>query len=114
MKIGNERDVPKNDVLLKDAKGVKIQWLISGDDGAPNFAMRRFTIIPGGHTPYHSHAHEHEVFIIAGKGKAVYKNRSIEVIPGSFVFIDGGSMHNFVNDGDEDLIFLCMVPNING
>ncbi len=111
MKIGNEASVPRREVKVEGAVGATIQWLIAEPDGAPNFAMRRFVIAPDGHTPYHSHDDEHEVFVLSGKGKAFYEGSSTEISTGSFVFIEGGAMHNFVNDGSEDLVFLCIIPN---
>ena len=30
--------------------------------------MRQFELAPGGHTPRHTHAHEHEVFVLEGAG----------------------------------------------
>ncbi len=51
-----------------DARGVEMRPLITERDGAPHFAMRLFTLDPGGHTPYHSHEWEHEVYILAGSG----------------------------------------------
>ncbi|MFP3903820.1 MAG: cupin, partial [Armatimonadota bacterium] len=50
-------------VTTDGAEDVSIQWLVSEDNGgAPNFAMRRFVVEPGGSTPYHTHDWEHEVY----------------------------------------------------
>jgi len=56
-------------VAEEDAKGVTIRVLMGENVGAPTFTMRRFEIAPGGHTPFHAHAWEHEVYILSGTGK---------------------------------------------
>jgi quercetin dioxygenase-like cupin family protein len=112
MKIDHHNNIAPEAVEVEGALGVTIQWLISSADGAPNFAMRRFVVEPDGHTPYHSHAHEHEAFILSGKGKVVVEGNEFYVEPGSFVFIEPYAKHRFMNDSDESLTFLCMVPNL--
>ena len=61
MKITNFRDVETEEVSAPGANGVSIRWLISEEDGAPDFALRLFEVKPGGHTPYHKH--EMDLFI---------------------------------------------------
>jgi len=87
MKIDKSSNVVKSSVQMAGAEGVEVKWLISKDDGAANFAMRMFELAPGGHTPLHTHAHEHEVFIVEGE-----------------------SEHCFKNTGQSRLRFLCMIP----
>ena len=57
-------EVNLEDPSEKGVKDMKVRWLISKVDGAENFAMRLFEIQPGGHSPYHQHDWEHEVFIL--------------------------------------------------
>ncbi len=68
MIIRKYTDVEAEDVKMEEASGVKKRVLISEADGAPNFIMRRFTIEPGGHTPYHTHPWEHELYVLSGTG----------------------------------------------
>jgi quercetin dioxygenase-like cupin family protein len=42
--------------------------LITKEMGAPNFVMRLFEIDPDGYSPFHTHAWEHEVFVLEGEG----------------------------------------------
>jgi len=67
MKRFRYSSVPAEDVP-PPAECVKVRWLITEETGAPNFAMREFTVGPGGSTPRHVHPWEHEVFVLAGKG----------------------------------------------
>ena len=68
MKVEKSGNIRKSEVKVKGAEGVGIRWLISKEDGAENFAMRMFELERGGHTPLHTHPHEHEVFIVEGEG----------------------------------------------
>jgi len=103
-------EVERNEVEVEGAEGVYIRWLISEETGAPNFAMREFTIEAGGRTPYHSHDWEHEVYVLAGNGTVVSEEEETQLLPGSVVFVPGGEMHNFKNAGAEPFRFLCLVP----
>jgi quercetin dioxygenase-like cupin family protein len=78
--------------------------------GAENFALRRFTLKPGGYTPYHQHAFEHLNYIIAGEG--ALKNEAGELQPlaaGDFAIVHPNDKHQFVNTGEVDFIFICGV-----
>lgn len=102
--------VKQEKVEQEDAKGVYIRWLISEKDGAPTFAMREFELEPSGHTPYHSHAWEHELFILSGNGVVVGVDGEMPLEPGTTVFVPGGETHSFKNTGTENLRFLCLIP----
>ncbi len=110
MKIANYRDVEASEVGDPGAKGVTMRWLISKEDGAPNFAMRFFEVLPGGYTPYHKHEWEHEVFVLKGQGDLVTENDTRPLSEGCAVFVPGNQNHQFRNGSDENLIFLCLVP----
>jgi len=55
---------------------VEKRVLVGPHNGAPNFSMRRFTVGKGGCSPYHTHAWEHEVYILAGQGEVRAKVKS--------------------------------------
>jgi len=93
------------------AEGVTIQWLIDESVGAPSFAMRRFVVEPGGHTPSHAHPWEHEVYIVRGQGEAVLDDGPVPFAPDNAIFIPPDERHQFRNTGDEPLEMLCLVPN---
>ena len=111
MKVMKYDDVPAEDVVEEGAEGVAIRWLITKNDGAPNFAMRHFQISPGGHTPLHSHPWEHEVFILEGNGAVVRKDQDVRISEGSFVFVPAGETHQFRNDGNVGMSLICLIPN---
>ncbi|HDS59890.1 MAG TPA: cupin domain-containing protein [Thermoplasmatales archaeon] len=111
MIVQNQRDVPAKDVVMEDAENVRIQVLMGDNVAAPHFVMRRFTIGPGGHTPLHDHDWEHEVFVLDGRGALVDENgREIPLRPTDFAFVPAGEVHQFRNTGQEDFVFLCVIP----
>ena len=102
--------VPVQAVDDPAASDVTIRWLVGPDSTAPNFHMREFEIAPGGHTPQHCHQWEHECYILAGQGKVLDAGKRQPVAAGDVLYIPGGEEHQFVNDSDQPLKFLCMVP----
>lgn len=111
MKTLHHSEIPISHVDMEGAKEVGKQVLISPEDGAPNFSMRRFTVGKGGHTPRHTHDNEHEIFVLEGKGILFYQGKEYPLKPGTFAYVEPSSLHQFINDGDGDLVFLCLVPN---
>jgi quercetin dioxygenase-like cupin family protein len=111
MLVRHTREVRQDDVEMEGAERVRVRWLIAGEDGAPTFAMREFEVAPGGHTPYHSHAWEHEVYVLAGAGVVRSGGTETPLGPGHVVFVPGGEPHGFVNTGHQTLRFLCLVPH---
>lgn len=111
MKIINFKNMEAREVKEAGAVGVTIRWLISANDGAPNFAMRLFEVRPDGCTPYHQHKWEHETFILEGKGNLVLEDKTVPLNKGDAVYVPGEENHQFKNASTENLVFLCMVPN---
>jgi quercetin dioxygenase-like cupin family protein len=112
MKVMSYRDVEEETSLGEGANDVTIRWLISDKDGAENFFMRRLEV--RGWTPYHSHTHEHQVYILSGQG--VLKGDGVEhdLAPGVFCWVPSGETHQFKNTGREPLSLLCLIPSSNG
>ena len=108
------KEVENNQAVLADGSSVEnvyMRWLVSKDDGAQNFAMRRIEIKPGGEVPLHGHLEEHEIYILHGKGKFLNGEAQEEFAnEGDIFFIPPSEMHSIVNTGDTDLTFLCLIP----
>ena len=109
-KVVHQSSVPEETVNMKDASGVKIQWLINSSDDAENFFMRRFTVDVGGYTPRHSHPYEHEVYVLEGKGKVFIDGEWHDFEKDFVIFVPPDLEHQFKNTGDTELIFLCSIP----
>jgi len=67
MKVRNYRQVEPEKAA--EAAGVTVRVVIGEEEGAPNFVMRVFDVEPGAVTPLHTHHWEHEVFVLAGRGR---------------------------------------------
>nr|WP_284731843.1 cupin domain-containing protein [Halorientalis regularis] len=93
------------------AEGVEKGVLINEAHGAPNFAIRRFTIAPGGEIPEHTNAIEHEQYVLAGEYTVGIDGEVYQVAAGDSLFIPAGVVHWYRNDGDEAGAFVCAVPN---
>ena len=106
--------VPYKDVEAKEAdegvSRVNVRWLITREMGAPNFAMRLFEVEPGGHSPFHNHPWEHEVFILEGGGVVVDEDKQRRFKAGDVVFVAPNEKHQFKNNSAKMLRFLCIVP----
>lgn len=110
MKIEKSSNIAKLPVEVQGAKDTEIRWLISKEDGAENFALRMFELQPGGFTPLHTHAHEHEVFVIEGRGVFVYQGRQHPFGAEYVMFVPPNEEHQFKNTGDSVLRMLCIIP----
>lgn len=108
--VRHERDAKPADLSEEqDVKGVELRPLITEGEGAKNFALRLFRLEPGGHTPFHVHGWEHEVFVIGGTGRVVGEEDGLPLESGTAVYVPPGERHRF-EAGEEGLVFLCCIP----
>ncbi len=110
MHVARWNEAEAKAVAEQGAEGVTIRVLMGDNVGAPTFAMRHFELAAGGRTPYHTHAWEHEVFVLSGKGKVRRAGGETDLEAGSFVFVAPGEEHSFVNVGAAPFTFLCVIP----
>lgn len=108
MKKVSRKDV--KGISMEGTKGVDFRPLLAENVDPPNFYLRVFDISPGGHTPLHKHAWEHEVFIVSGKGKIVLDKREAPLEEGDAVFVEPDEVHQFVNDSGALLRMICVIP----
>ncbi len=110
MKIIRYTDVQATHYGSGAAKGIAARVVIGKSDGAHNFCMRVFEIAPGGHTPRHAHAWEHEMFVHSGAGEGYGHGRWHPMESGNVVFIPGNEEHQMRNPGQESFVVVCLVP----
>jgi quercetin dioxygenase-like cupin family protein len=91
-------------------RGTRFQVLI-GPDQAPNFAMRRFDMEPGGGMPRHTNEVEHEQYVLHGRARVGIGDEVFDVSADDVVYIPAGVPHWYEADIDEGFAFLCVVPN---
>ena len=92
------------------ADGLRKGVLVGAEHGAPNLAIRRFTLEPGGSVPRHTNEIEHEQHVLAGEYTVGIEGEEHTVRPGDSLHVPAGAVHWYRNDGDEQAAFLCAVP----
>jgi quercetin dioxygenase-like cupin family protein len=103
-------EVENQEVKMDGVKDTSIRWLIGEETNAPNFYTRLFEMKPGGHTPFHTHPWEHEIYVLEGKAQLNTTEGSIPLEQGSFALVLPGEEHQFENTGDSRFKFLCVIP----
>ncbi|HZD59806.1 MAG TPA: cupin domain-containing protein [Anaerolineae bacterium] len=106
----NYVQVQQMDVEEGGAKGVSLRWVLSEREGAENFALRVFNLMPGGNTPRHTHPWEHEIFVLKGSGSVVENGENVPIHQGDVIYIPPEEEHQFNNTGDSELEFICLIP----
>jgi quercetin dioxygenase-like cupin family protein len=86
------------------------QELIGIGDGAPNFALRRFVMGPGGGMPRHTNTVEHEQYVLRGRARVGVGDEVYDVGPDHVVYIPAGTPHFYVVV-EAPFEFICVVPN---
>ena len=112
MKITSLEKVGKVRMNMDGARDAFKQIPISAADGTPQFSVRVFTIEPGGHTPYHTHAFEHLNYVIQGHGALVAEDGTEHPVKqGDFALVLPNEKHQYRNAADDQpLIMICAVP----
>jgi quercetin dioxygenase-like cupin family protein len=110
MLVRRADEIPGQPMQMEGVKDVSMRIMVGRSDGAPNFAMRHFTVEPGGFTPRHSHNYEHEVYIVEGTGRIEQDGEFREIRAGDVIFVQPNKTHQFVNNSTQPMKFLCLVP----
>lgn len=113
MKIISINDAPAQAVVMEGAAHATKRLPIARADGSPSFSVRVFTLGPGGHTPYHSHAWEHLNYIISGEGELVDAEGKAQTLKGGdFALVLPGEKHQYRNShASSSFIMMCAVPS---
>jgi quercetin dioxygenase-like cupin family protein len=93
------------------AEGLSKAVLIGEEHGAPNLAIREFTLAPGAEVPRHTNEIEHEQYVLAGEYVVGVAGEEHEVSAGDALHIPAGAVHWYRNESDEVGSFVCAVPN---
>ena len=107
--IRNIDSTEQSPVQMEGVRGATMSIMIGRDDGAPNFALRQFSVEPGGHTPQHSHDYEHEVYVVSGAGTVLLEGERHPITAGDVIYVPAEQEHQF-RAGEAGLRFLCAVP----
>lgn len=101
-------EVPADPVRAGTAASVQV--LLGERDGAPHFAMRKFSMGEDGGMPRHTNQVEHEQYVLAGRARITVGDAEHEVSAGDVLYIPAGVPHSY-RVLEAPFEFLCMVPN---
>jgi quercetin dioxygenase-like cupin family protein len=104
-------EIPATPVVMEGARDAVKRLVVGPADGAPSFALRVFTLAPGGYTPSHRHSFEHENVILEGRGVLRTEDGDVPLAPGAVALVRPDEVHQFRNAGDTPFSFVCLVPN---
>jgi quercetin dioxygenase-like cupin family protein len=93
------------------AEGLSKGVLIGDEQGAPNFAVRRFELDAGAEVPKHTNEVEHEQYVLEGEYVVGVESEEHAVSAGDSLLIPAGVVHWYRNESDEAGAFVCAVPN---
>lgn len=110
MFVGHIEEIEKKELNAPELEGVSKQVPIGPEQGWDDHVMRVFTVQAGGHTPKHDHPWPHINYVIKGEGVLNHDGEQTPIRAGSVAFVPGGTTHQFVNNSDAELSFICIVP----
>lgn len=104
---------PATDVEYESAEvqGLAKATLVGEAEGAPNFAMRRFTLDPGTTVPRHTNDVEHVQYVLTGEYVVGMAGTEYTVSAGDSLLVPAGEIHWYRNESDQLGAFLCVVPH---
>ena len=115
MIIKHSHDVSPETMKKAGFNNMEARFLLTSDDGCPRYALRLMEFGPEGHTSYHCHKEEHEMFFLEGKGVVVGEGKKeIPVHAGDALFILPNEYHQVRNTGNDILKMICTVPIFPG
>jgi mannose-6-phosphate isomerase-like protein (cupin superfamily) len=91
----------------KDGSEIR-ELLAHRNSGIRNQSLAEARLPPGGSTTRHYHSRAEEIYyILRGTGRMTIASQSAEVARGDAIAIPPGEVHQIVNTGTEQLVFLC-------
>ncbi|MCK4857753.1 MAG: cupin domain-containing protein [candidate division Zixibacteria bacterium] len=110
MPVVKHSDIRFQDVQMDSAIKTSKANVIGAAEGWKENTLRVFRISSGGQTPYHQHDWEHVIHVMGGRGRVTIGGETFELHEKDFAFIPSNTMHQFKNPYDEEIEFICIVP----
>ncbi len=121
MSNGNTPVIKSGDSIeytpVNAASGLSKGVLLDERDGAPHFALRRFTLAAQSEVPAHTNEVEHEQYVLDGtylvgiRDPETGEETEHVVSAGDAILIPAGTVHWYRNETDTAGAFLCAVPH---
>lgn len=106
MFVSHRDEIEKKNIAEKVIK----QVLIGPEQGWEDYVMRMFTLEKEGKAPHHSHPWQHVIFAVEGKGNLFMVGKDYPLESGSVAYVPDGIDHQISNAGEEQFVFICIVP----
>jgi len=110
MYLENIKNIAATAVHAPGAFKVNKQSLIGPAQGWQGWVMRLFSLAQAGHTPRHTHPWPHINYVTKGEGTLLLDGKEYEIEQGFIAYVPGGAEHQFKNRGQQELCFICIVP----
>jgi quercetin dioxygenase-like cupin family protein len=107
---GNAKNLDEIKVTAPGVVNAFKKTLIGPREGWDGWVMRLFTLKDGGCSPRHAHPWPHINYILRGRGVLYAGGKETLLEEGSIAYVPSGTEHQFVSTADEDLAFICIVP----
>jgi quercetin dioxygenase-like cupin family protein len=91
-------------------KGAGMKKLVGPDEGWEGYVMREVNLLAFGNSPKHQHDWPHINYVLQGNGIIHIDGVDHEVEPGFVAYIPANTMHQFSSNTDEEMRFICIVP----
>jgi quercetin dioxygenase-like cupin family protein len=107
--IRNIERTPQKTVEMAGVKGVKMAVMVGREDGAPNFALRHFTVRAHGARPAPQPRLRARGVRRRRRRDRLPGGAGAPIAPGDVVYVPADQEHQF-RAGDKGMRFLCLVP----
>lgn len=97
------------DIKTHHLPGLVHQTLAGLDNGTYTMEVWRQSLAPRAETPWHRHACEEVIIILAGRGECRMPDRTETFGPETTLIIESDVVHQLVNSGDEPLELLAVL-----
>ncbi len=112
LSLVNLEQVAFEELKKPGASKVRVKYLLDERHGSDKFFLRCYYVEKGGHTPLDKHVYEHQVYILQGEGLVREGSEQVPVMrriaPGDSIYIPTNAVHQFINERDAPLVFLCL------
>lgn len=93
---------------LKGSSGVYSKTLATSADW-PAMSVHELSMQPGSEVALHSHDKQSELhYILRGRAIGRIGDTSYRMEAGDALLVEGQTLHGLANDGDEELVVLCV------
>ena len=100
-------------LTINDIGGVVVKandtYEVKDNSHLNNLVLSSTRLYPGKQTTGHTHSGQEEVYLfLEGRGLIKIEEALWPVKAGDIKLIEDGEFHQVINDGDEDLYFVCV------